>query len=145
MKNTWKLIILLTGIFLAGAATGTLVTMRVLKRPPAPAPTRPPPSAELWTTQHLKRLVEELGVQPEQLEQIKPIVSQRMAEQFRLRGRFLDENRAVRIIMEGEVAGKLNPEQRAKYEQMNREYHERMRKMERGERLPPKPDRPPEK
>jgi len=142
MKNQWKLIALLAGIFIGGATTGTLVTMRVLRKPPSSP--RPPPSAELWTTQHLKRLTEDAGVQTDQLAAIKPIAAQRMEEQFLLRSRFLEENRAVRLLMEKEIAEKLTPEQRAKYEQMNREYHERMRRMERGERPPP-PDRPREK
>jgi len=139
MNNQWKLIALLAGIFIGGATTGSLVTMRVLRKPP-PAP-RPPPSAELWTTQHLKRLTEEAGIPPDQLELIKPIAARRMDELFRLRSRYLDENRALRVVMEQEIAEKMTPEQRVKYEQMNREYHERMRRMERGERPPPGRDK----
>jgi Spy/CpxP family protein refolding chaperone len=144
MNKPWKLIVLLVGIFLAGAGSGTLVTMRMLRRPPPG--NRPPPSAELWATQHLKRVREDLDLQPAQLEQIKPIVERRMIEIFNLRGRFLENNHAMREVMEREVAEFLTPEQRAKYDQMNREYHERARRMERGERPPPDhADRPPGK
>lgn len=132
MKNPWKLIILLVGIFLAGAGTGTLVTMRVL----TPA-ARPPPSAENWSAKHIKRIVEEIGLQPGQIEMIRPVVDRRMLDLFNQRARFLDDNHALREVMEREVAEFMNPEQRAKYEKMNREYHERMRRQERGERPPP--------
>lgn len=141
MKNPWKLIALLAGIFVLGATTGTLVTMRVLRKPP-PA-NRPPPSAEVWSSMHIKRLVDDLGVKPDQLEKIRPVVDRRMLELFKLRARFLDDNHALREVMEREVAEFLTPEQRAKYEQMNREYHERTRRQERGERPPP--DRPRDK
>jgi len=138
MKSPWKLIILLVGIFLAGAGSGTLVTMRVLHRPP-PGP-RTPPSAENWSSLHLKRIVEDVGLQPGQLEKIRPVVDRRMLELFNLRARYLDDNHALREVMEREVAEFMTPEQREKYEQINREYHDRARRLERGERPPP--DRP---
>ena len=143
MKTSWKLIALLAGIFISGATTGTLVTMRVLRKP-LPAP-RPPPSAEVWSAKHVERLVNELGVTPDQLARIRPIVDRRMLDLFNQRARFLDDNHALREVMEREVAEFLTPEQRAKYDQMNHEYHERTRRQERGERPPPPPDRPRDK
>jgi hypothetical protein len=143
MKNSWKLIALLAGIFVLGATTGTLVTMRVLRKPP-PAP-RPPPSAEVWSSKHVERLVNDLGVTPEQLKQIRPIVDRRMLDLFNQRARFLDDNHALREVMEREVSEFLTSEQRTKYEQMNREYHERTRRQERGERPLPPPERPRDK
>lgn len=138
MNQPWKLIVLLVGIFLAGAASGTLVTMRVMHRQFPPPGNRPPPSAELWTNLHLKRISEDVGLQPGQLEQIKPIVVRRMNELYRLRDRFLEDNRGLRLVMEREVAERLSPEQRAKYEAINKEYHDRAGRLERGERLPPR-------
>ncbi len=134
MNKPWKLIVLLVGIFLAGGVTGTLVTMRIFRQ--TVGANRQPPSAELWTTLHLKRIANEVGLQPGQLEQIKPIISRRMAEQFQMRSQFLDNNHAARELMEREVAEKLTPEQRLKYDALNREFHERSRRLERGERGP---------
>jgi uncharacterized membrane protein len=134
MNKPWKLIVLLVGIFAAGATCGSLVALKVGTRPPPP---KPPPSAENWAANHLKRLKEKTGVDAGQLEQIKPIVERRMQEIFLLRGRFLDENRALRQVMEREAGEKMNPEQRARYEEMNREFHERARRIEQGERVPP--------
>jgi Spy/CpxP family protein refolding chaperone len=140
MKSPWKLIILLVGIFLAGAGSGALVAMRVPRHPQS---NQPPPSAELWSSKHMKRIIEDLELQPAQVEKIRPVVDGRMLELFNLRARYLDNNHALREVMEREVAEFMNPEQRAKYEKMNREYHERTRRQERGERPPP--DRPRDK
>ena len=89
----------------------------------------------------MKRIIEDLELQPAQVEKIRPVVDGRMLELFNLRARYLDDNHALRGVMEREVAEYMTPEQRAKYEQMNREYHERTRRQERGERPPPGPDR----
>ena len=94
---------------------------------------------------HLKRIIEELDLQPAQVEKIRPVVAARMLDLFNQRARFLDANHALREVMEREVAEFMTPEQRAKYEKMNREYHERTRRQERGERPPPGPDRPRDK
>jgi len=140
MNSPWKLIILLVGIFLAGAGSGALVAMRVPRRPPS---NQPPPSAELWSSKHMKRIIEDLALQPDQVEKIRPVVDRRMQELFNLRARYLDDNHALREVMEREVAEFMAPEQRTKYEKMNREYHERTRRQERGERPPA--DRPRDK
>jgi len=144
MKSNWMLIALLAGIFVAGLGTGTLVTLRVCRRPP-PVVNRPPPSPETWSAKHIERMVKDVGVQPDQVEKIRPIVDKRMLEIYQLRDRFLDNNRAIRQEMEREVSELLTPEQRDRYERINREFHERARRQERGERPPPPPDRSAEK
>jgi Spy/CpxP family protein refolding chaperone len=129
MNKPWKLIVLLVGIFVAGGATGVVVARRMAQVMPA---NRPPPSPELWSTLHLKRIAEEIGVQPAQLEQIRPIVRRGMGEMFDMRSQFLADNRARREQMERDVMQVLTPEQRVKYEKLNREFQERARKLERG-------------
>lgn len=129
MNKPWKLIVLLVGIFVAGGATGVVVARRMAQVMP---PNRPPPSPELWSTLHLKRIADEIGVQPAQLEQIRPIVARSMRELFDMRSQFLADNRARREQMERDVMQILTPEQRAKYEKINREFQERSRKLERG-------------
>jgi len=96
MNSPWKLIILLVGIFLAGAGSGALVAMRVPRRPPS---NQPPPSAELWSSKHMKRIIEDLALQPDQVEKIRPVVDRRMQELFNLRARYLDDNHALREVM----------------------------------------------
>jgi hypothetical protein len=129
MNKPWKLIILLVGIFVAGGATGVVVARRMAQVMPA---NRPLPSPELWSKLHLKRIAEEIGVQPAQMEQIRPIVARSMKELFDMRSQFLADNRARREQMEREVMQVLTGEQREKYEKINREFRERSQKLERG-------------
>jgi len=140
MNKPWKLIVLLAGIFLAGSGTGAFLTRCMCKPAPQPIVNRPPPSAELWSSLHLKRMKSDAGLEDSQLAVVKPIVDRRMEELFQMRARYLDENRALRMQMEREVAEKLTPVQREKYAEMNRIFHERARKMERGEQVPPLKD-----
>ncbi len=130
MNKPWKLIVLLIGIFVAGGATGALLAKRVEKV--MPMPPKPPPAPETWATMHLKRLADEIGVKPEQMEQIRPIVVRGMKELFVMRSQFLADNRTRREQMERDVMQVLTPEQREKYEKINREFQERARKLERG-------------
>ena len=139
MNKPWKLIILLVGIFVAGGATGVLLGMRIARVMP---PNRPPPAPELWTSLHLKRITDDITLQPGQLEQIQPIVTRGMTELFTMRTQFLADNRVRREQMEREVMVILRPEQRPKYEKINREFLERSRKLERGGGRPPAQDRP---
>lgn len=126
MNKPWKLIVLLTGIFLAGGVCGALITTRTARKAVG---NRPPP--ELWAKLHLKRVAREMVLQPGQMEQIEPIVRMRMDELAQLRTRYLEENHSIRLLMEQEVGAKLTPDQRAIYERKNRDFHERMRQMER--------------
>ena len=68
-QKPWKLILLLTAIFLAGGATGALVTMRVGRKMIAD---RPMP--DQWAPLHMRKLADRLKLEPEQVEQLRPIV-----------------------------------------------------------------------
>jgi uncharacterized membrane protein len=125
MTQSWKLILVLVGIFAAGVVTGAFVTLRVgremMVRRPMPAQ---------WAPQRLKLLAERLDLKPEQLEQIRPIMHRNMEELNRLRAYSMAETRSIFERIEREVAEKLTPEQRAKFEQMNREEREKREKRE---------------
>ena len=137
MNNPWKLIALLAGIFLLGGISGGFFALRFCRPTPALAPL--PPTPDKWAALHLKRISEKITtLQPAQLEQIRPIVTKRMDELSALRQRYLDDNRALRQQMEREVAEKLDAQQRVIYEEHNRQFHERARMLERGERPPPR-------
>ena len=132
MNQPWKLILLLVGIFIAGGITGGFLTLRlgreVLARHRGP---------EQWAPQHLKRLVERLDLKPEQQEQLRPIVRRNMEELNRLRGYAMAETRTVLERMAREISEKLTPEQRAKFEQMNKEFRERARRFNGDRQLGP--------
>jgi Spy/CpxP family protein refolding chaperone len=133
MNKPWKLVLLLTGIFLAGGVVGSLSTVWVGRRAMA---NRSKP--DQWAPMHLKRMTQELDLQPAQVEQLKPIVRRRMEELGRVRSRSMTESRTVMEAMERDVAEQLTPEQRAKFDKMNQEMRERFRRFmpERGGRPP---------
>lgn len=119
MNQPWKVIIVLVGIFVAGGLTGAFVMIRMGREM---ALRRPLP--EQWAPMQLKRLVERLDLRPEQQEQIRPVVRRNMEELNRLRAYAMAETKTVMERMEREVSEKLTPEQRAKFDQMNRELRE---------------------
>ncbi len=131
-NKPWKLILLLTAIFLAGSVTGAFIMMRIGRKMIAE---RPMP--DQWAPMHLRRLAERLKLQPEQIEQLRPIVHRNFEELGRLRNHSMTEARVVFERMEREVAEKLTPEQRVKFEELNRQMRERARKF-----MPNRPNRP---
>ena len=129
MNKPWKLILLLTAIFLAGGVTGAIVGLRMPRAVPSPMP-----SPEKWADLHLKRAMSKMVLTPAQLAEIEPIVRQRMKELGEFRAKYLEDNQALRLRMESEVAAKLNAEQRALYEEHNRRFREKQRRLENGGR-----------
>ncbi|MDQ5979718.1 MAG: hypothetical protein QG602_2693 [Verrucomicrobiota bacterium] len=124
MNKPWKLILLLTGIFLAGGVTGSFLTVRfgrnwINQRV----------ATEKWAPDHLRKLTERLELTSEQVEKLKPIVHRNMEEIGRLRSDSVKETRSVFERMEREIAAQLTPEQRAKFEEFNRQKRERLRKL----------------
>jgi Spy/CpxP family protein refolding chaperone len=134
-NKPWKLILLLMAIFVAGGVTGAFVTMRVGRRLIADR-TMP----EQWAPMHLRKLADRLNLQPEQVEQLKPIVRRNLEELGRLRNSCLADSRVVFERMEREVAEKLTPEQRVKFEELNRQMRERAKRLMPGNFKRPRPE-----
>lgn len=134
MNKPWQLILVLVGIFVAGGVTGTFVTMRFGREW---ALRRPGPDYQ-WAPKHLKRLSDRLGLQPDQQEQILPIVKRNMEELSQVRNGCIAATTAVFEKMQREISEKLTPEQLVKYEQFNKEMRERAKRV-----MPEKPGRPP--
>lgn len=162
MSKPWQIILVLIGIFAAGGVAGGFVSLRICRDK---LTNRPVP--EEWAPRHLKRLHDRLALSPEQEEQIRPIVRRNMEHLNRIRNSSMEETKTVVEGMQREISEKLTPEQRTKFEQMNRELREarearekaekaKRAKAERpkdgshplknrppGERPPPPPDKPP--
>ena len=64
---------------------------------------------------------ERLDLTPDQQEQIRPIVRRNMEQLSRVRNQSMLETQTTVESMQREISGKLTPEQRIKFEQMNRE------------------------
>jgi uncharacterized membrane protein len=129
MNKPWIVILVLIGIFAAGAVTGGFVTVRVLREKVA---NRPVP--EEWAHKHLKKLGERLGLTPQQTEEVSPIIKRNMEQLGRLRNQSMAETRAIVETMQREISEKLTPEQRVKFEQLNRELREAREAREKLER-----------
>lgn len=138
MKQPWKIIILLLGIFVAGGVTGGLVTLRIWKEKMG---NRPVP--EEWAPRHLKRLSDRLALTPAQQEQLRPVVRRNMEQLGRVRNTFVADTQTVVEAMQQEIAQMLTPEQRDKFAQMNREVRDARESREKAERAKrPKPSHP---
>jgi uncharacterized membrane protein len=129
MNKPWKVIIVLLGIFAAGGVTGGFVTARVCKNKML---NRPVP--EEWAPKTLERLVKRLELTPAQVDQIRPIVSRNMEELNRVRSQSMSDTQYVVEGMQSEISEQLSPEQRIKYEQLNRELREAREAREKAER-----------
>lgn len=123
MTQPWKVVLVLIGIFLAGAVTGGLVMARfgreLMARRPMP---------DQWATMQLRRLAERLDLTAQQQEELKPIVRRNMEELRKLRNSAMSESRTVFERMQREIREKLTPEQREKYEQMEKDFRDRARR-----------------
>ena len=124
MNQPFKLILLILGIFLAGAVTGYFIYPEVAGMRAKPKH----PSPEQWGPARLKKLSEKLGLSPEQEEKLRPIMVRDMAELGRLRTNCLAEAKKVFERMEHDISELLTPQQREKFEQMNREMREQMQR-----------------
>ena len=123
-NKPWKIVLLLIGIFLAGGVTGGFVTLRfgreLLSRRAKP---------DQWAPQQLKRLADRLELKPEQVELLRPIVRSSMEQISRVRSVSVQETRTIYERMEHDIAELLTPEQRTKFEQLNKEMRERARRL----------------
>ena len=129
VNKPWQVILVLCGIFVAGGVAGGFVTMRVWKDRLA---NRPVP--EEWAPRHLKRLNDRLALTPEQQEQLRPIVRRNMELLNRIRNSSMGETKLVVEGMQREIAEKLTPEQRTKFDQMNQEVRDAREARDKAER-----------
>ena len=140
----WKLILLLVGIFVAGGVAGSFITIglgpELIKKRSMP---------EQWGPARLDMLVKRLNLTPAQEDALRPIIKRNVEELGAVRQQSIGETRRILERMEREIGSQLTAEQKAKYEQLNAERRERLRKFqeqrrqengkrERGERPAPR-------
>lgn len=120
----WKLVLLLTGIFLAGAVAGGFVTLEVGKDM-----FRKRMAPENWGPARLKMLEKHLDLSAEQIERLKPIIRRDVEDLNRLRQQGFQETRRILERMEKDISAILTAEQKGKFQQLNAEMRERARRM----------------
>lgn len=123
MEKPWKLIFLLVGIFAAGVVTGGfVVNMRFGRRPPLR------PRMESWRDSDLKVLADRLGLSNDEVEKLKPVVKPFVDQMAKVRTNWINETRPILEQLEHAVAAVLTPEQKVRFDEMNREQQERMKR-----------------
>ena len=142
-EKPWKLVLLLSGIFVAGAVVGGFVSLVVAKKM-----VRENFVPEAWGPARLKMLEKRLELTEAQVERLKPIVRRDVEDLNRLRQQGFQETRRIIERMEKDISAALTPEQKTKFEKINAELRERARRVfeqqrrdrgEKGERRGPPP------
>lgn len=124
MNKPWKLVLLLTGIFLAGALTGGVVSQRIIRKEIA---RRLAP--EHWCPNRLDMLTKRLALTPEQQEKLKPIVQRDMDDLIKVRDNHITDIRRIIERMDRDTAAVLTPEQKVKFDEIIREKRQKAKKL----------------
>jgi len=138
-----RTILVLVGIFLAGAVSGVFLAPLIrIHRPPAPHAPRP------FLVRTMARLEEKLQLTPEQRKQVEVLAQQAGLELGKLRRESWQESMKTIQRLNAGIAAILTPEQRVQFEAYQREQIERLRKRQmdregrygfRGDAPPPPP------
>ena len=135
MNKPWKVILAFTGVFLAGAVIGGVVTLRFVRE--MVRDFRP---MDRFEPLLMKRYASRLELTEEQREQVREIVRTTEKELRRLRGEGFKEAVSAGEKMNAQIEQILTPEQRVRLEELKQEMRERW-KEQRKIRLM-RPDRP---
>jgi Spy/CpxP family protein refolding chaperone len=117
-----KLAIYVLGIFLAGAGSGALVAWRVSRR----VPVAPSPPAEIGARLRA-RYQSQLNLSPEQLQKLDPMIEQAMRRVQAIRQETADHVFANVSNLHDQVLTVLTPEQKTRFEELERERRDYLR------------------
>ena len=118
----WKLGLYVLAIFLAGGGSGALITWRTCQG----RAVTPPSPAEIGA--HLRaRFLARLDLTPEQVNRINPLIDQAMRQVEVIRTETAHHVFANVSNLHEQVLLVLTPEQKAKFEQLERERREYLR------------------
>jgi Spy/CpxP family protein refolding chaperone len=111
-----KLSVYLLALFLAGGGSGALIAWQVSRR----TPMTPLPPAEIGARLRA-RLQSRLDLTPEQVEKIAPLIDQAMRRVEAIRRETANQVFANVSNLDAQVLLVLTPEQKAKFEELERE------------------------
>ena len=118
----WKVILALLALFTLGAATGSVITLKVVKRV-IESRTNPERMSQSLLAEYQRRL----KLTPEQVEKIRPILQRTGREMWELRTEMSRRTFQVIRLSHEDIAAELTPEQREEFTRLNRETRERLR------------------
>ena len=124
-----KVILYLAAIFVVGAAAGTVAGFGAGKEKVEKKVFGPPPSAEDMSRRHREKLQSRLGLTPEQMEKLMPLSDQLSAEMDTLNRRHGESVKQAFARFNEQLVEMLTPEQKEKFETMERDRRERFNKM----------------
>ena len=130
----WKIILSLVAIFIAGAISGAVVTLRVVKKVVVAN------GPERWPAGMIMVYQNKLKLTPEQMEKIRPVVEDTRKEWAQTIRTAISSQMGMMRKLDEHLIPLLTPEQHQLHEEMKREFRERAL-----QRPGPKPpfDRPP--
>ncbi len=139
VASTAKIILAVSGIFVAGAVTGGFVSLRV-----ADHLARQKRSVErMGSTEIGARLAEQLRLTPEQKDKIRPIINQTSEELRKVRRETFSQMAALVEKMDADLSKELTDEQRVLLKEVRAKEEER-RKQWMAERAKRNEGRPPD-
>jgi Spy/CpxP family protein refolding chaperone len=124
-----KVILYLAAIFVVGAAAGTVAGFGAGKEKVEKKVFGPPPSAEDMSRRHREKLQSRLGLTPDQMEKLMPLSEQLSAEMDTLNRRHGEAIKQAFVRFNEQLVELLTPEQKEKFETMERDRRERFNKM----------------
>jgi len=118
----WKIVVSLIAIFVAGAITGTLLTLSIVKREAARLnnPTG-------WVESTLRRWNARLHLSSEQEEKLRPILQETSMELRRLRAVDFQQAEVALARVNGRIDQELDPRQRVIFQKMREARIRRLR------------------
>lgn len=113
----WKIMLCLVAIFAAGAVSGGMVTLRLVKK--AVGRNLNPDG---WSSAAMQAYRKKLKLTPEQIQKIQPAMDQAAQEIRAIGGNTTMEIFSVVVQMNDKVAQELTPEQQKLFEEMKQEF-----------------------
>ena len=120
--SKWKLGVYVLAIFLAGAGSGAFVGWEVCRRQPV----APRPTAEIGARLRA-RFQSQLALTPDQAQKINPMIDEAMRHVETIRHETAGQVFANVSNLHEQVLGVLTPEQKAKFEELERERRDYLR------------------
>jgi hypothetical protein len=121
--TTSKLLVYLTIIFVAGGATGAVLTLQNTRRHQAQ-----PPTMAKACTRFQDRLISRLALTPEQVKKLQPVFDQTTHELRAIHAKALRGTDDVIRRAHEQIARELTPEQKTKLEVLDKERQDWLRR-----------------